>query len=413
LNDYSSLDVFSWNAVSFFAHRLSWHEIILLTTQFRLFNLAVTSSIHLLYPSIYTENIMPTIQWRPEVNALTAPQSYKMRFVPRNVIGTNELAAEIAAENPVYNQGLVKAMISAIMSKIQQNLIDGNQIILDEALSFSIGFTARLAAPDSPLPAMEEMLHVQIRALASFVKEIQNQAQLERLPMIEKVPIINTAEDTLLKLNDVLHSEGVVKLSGTNLFFKDATRDWECVVEGTRSGRTVQTRLGPVSATSLVFVPDIPEQDAPWNNEYTVSVTTRCTENGTLRTGTYRRRLRTLIAWDGMPPEGGVGILTGSAEMPYVTIESSTVTADEMLRIQAIFEPRDGNLRVNLLDMQEGGKAGVVVLVTGNGNYTLSGFAGSSVSTMMLTVHSYTALIELVRNGYSGRLVDVFDIRLT
>ncbi|MGR0481307.1 MAG: hypothetical protein ACTFAL_07885 [Candidatus Electronema sp. V4] len=41
---------------------------------------------------------MPTIQWRPAVNALTIPQSYKMLFVPRNTVGYSELAAEIAAE---------------------------------------------------------------------------------------------------------------------------------------------------------------------------------------------------------------------------------------------------------------------------------------------------------------------------
>lgn len=356
---------------------------------------------------------MPNIQWRPEINALTVPQSYKMRYVPHSVIGADELAAQIAATHPVYNQSLVKLMIEVIMQAIQQNLIDGNQILLADFLSISLGFTAKLDSPDSQLPKMDEMLNVQIRALSSFVKGIQNKAQLERLPMTQKVPIINMAEDTGLKLKDVLHNNGVVQVTGTNLFFEKAPRDWQCVLEGTRSGSTAQTRLGPVSATSLVFVPDIPPQDAPWNNEYTLSVTTRCTENGTLRTGTYGRRLRTPIAWDALPHEGGTGIFTGSAEVPYVTIESGTVAADEMLRIQAVFNPREAQLRFSLLDMHEGGKVGIAVTVTGNGNYTLSGFAGSSVSAVSLIVHSYNELTELVRHAYSGRLVDVVDIRLT
>lgn len=389
-------------------------KIISLTGQFALFKLAVYPVITLSCSSTFPKkNIMPTIQWRPEINALTVPQSYKMRFVPHSVIDTNALAAQIAATHPVYNQSLVKAMIEVIMQAIQQNLIDGNQIVLTEALSISLGFTAKLDSPESPLPKIEEMLNVQIRALASFVKEIQNKAQLERLPMTQKVPIINTTEDTSLKLKDVLHNEGIIQLTGTNLFFDKAPRDWQCLLEGTRNGSAVQTRLGPISATSLVFVPDIPLQDAPWNNEYTVSITTRYTENGTLRTGTYLRRLRTPIAWDGLPHEGGTGILTGSAVVPYVTIESGTVGADEMLRLQAVFDPRESQLRFSLLDMQEGGKVGVSVTVTANGNYTLSGFAGSSVSTMLLTVHSYSELIELVRHGYSGRLVEVVDIRLT
>ena len=40
---------------------------------------------------------MATIQWRPAVNALTTPSSYKMLFVPRNVVGTEELAALVAS----------------------------------------------------------------------------------------------------------------------------------------------------------------------------------------------------------------------------------------------------------------------------------------------------------------------------
>jgi hypothetical protein len=356
---------------------------------------------------------MATIQWRPEVNALTIPQSYKIRYLPRSTVGDKELAAEIAAENPNYNPALVKSVAIALMQKIQQNLINGNQISVADAFTFGLSFTGRLDEPDSPLPDINDMLHVKVQASQRFVKEVCHAAKLERMPMpIEKAPMIVAAEDTHLKLNDVLYAAGILKLTGTNLFTEEGKNDWECVIEGTRSGRAVQSRLGPISAGSIIVVPDIPEQDAPYNNEYTLSVSTRYTKNGTLRTGTYRRRLRSPIAWDGMPPEGGVGILTGSAELPYVTIASSTVTADEMLRIQAIFDPRDGYLRVNLLDMQEGGKAGVTVTVTGNGNYTLSSFAGSAVSTMMLTVHSYTELTELVRNYYSGRLVDVFDVRL-
>uniref|UniRef100_UPI0040574AE1 ACT domain-containing protein n=1 Tax=Candidatus Electronema sp. TaxID=2698783 RepID=UPI0040574AE1 len=39
---------------------------------------------------------MATIQWRPEVNALTTPQSYRILFVPRNVASREDIAADIA-----------------------------------------------------------------------------------------------------------------------------------------------------------------------------------------------------------------------------------------------------------------------------------------------------------------------------
>ena len=44
---------------------------------------------------------MATVQWRPEVNALTTPQSYRAIHVPRNVIGSDELAASIVKKHPL------------------------------------------------------------------------------------------------------------------------------------------------------------------------------------------------------------------------------------------------------------------------------------------------------------------------
>lgn len=355
---------------------------------------------------------MSSIEWRPEVNALTVPPSYKIRYLPKDTVSTDGLAAEIAEENPVYNQGLVKAVATAMMRKIQQNLIRGNQVTIDEFFTFGLSFTGRLEGPDDPLPEMDEMLHVQVHALAPFVKEIRHQAQMERMPMVEKAPVINTAEDTRLKLDDVLYAEGMVQLTGTNLFSDEALAGWECVIEGTRSGRTVQSQLGPVSATSVLFVPDIPAQDAPYNNEYTISVSARYTENGSLRTGTYRRRLRSPLLVDDLDAEGGIGILTDTANLPYAAITGGAVSADEMLRIQAVFDPHNAHLLLRLIDMHEDGKTGAEVMVTANGVYTLNGFAGSAVTSLQITLDAYTELVELVRHGYSGRLVDILDIRL-
>ncbi|MGX9727161.1 MAG: hypothetical protein ACTFAK_07535 [Candidatus Electronema sp. VV] len=42
---------------------------------------------------------MPAIHWKPEVNALTVPQSYKMRFVPNNDLGTDDIAAGMASSS--------------------------------------------------------------------------------------------------------------------------------------------------------------------------------------------------------------------------------------------------------------------------------------------------------------------------
>ncbi|MCI5159810.1 MAG: hypothetical protein D3906_15560, partial [Candidatus Electrothrix sp. AUS1_2] len=62
------------------------------------------------------------------------------------------------------------------------------------------------------------------------------------------------------------------------------------------------------------------------------------------------------------------------------------------------------------LDMEEDGAAGDEVAVTANGAYTLPGFAGSAVGSLEIRVDHYLALWSMIRNDYSGRLVDVLDV---
>ena len=354
-----------------------------------------------------------SIQWRPEPNPLTTPPSYRIQAVPRNTAGYEEMAADISSAQPIYSPETISSLAPLIMKWIQQRLIGGDKVTLEEAFSFYISFTGKLDSPDAPLPEDDDMLQVNVRVSQPFVKEIRHQAKLERLPMTEKLPVITSTEDTKLKLADVLFAGGVLHLTGSNLNFDESKPDCGCVLEGTRSGRQKQSTYASVANSAILLVPDIPEQDAPWNNEYTVTLTTQYTEHGTLRSGTCRRKLRTLLSWDGLSHEGGTGVLTGSAEVPYVTLESGTIAADEMLRIQAVIDSRTGQLLLNLIDMEEGGKAGAAVTVTANGTYTLPGFSGSGVTSIVINVAMYSDLFSLMRNNYSGRLVDILDIRLT
>ena len=112
---------------------------------------------------------MATVQWRPEVNALTTPQSYTVRYLPRNTVGYDELAAEIVLENPNYNEALVKAIMVALTQKIQENLINGNQVTLENAFIYRLSFTARLNEIDEPLPKVENLVQVKISPSHPFV----------------------------------------------------------------------------------------------------------------------------------------------------------------------------------------------------------------------------------------------------
>jgi hypothetical protein len=355
---------------------------------------------------------MATIQYRLEPNPLTTPASYKLRFIPQGVAGYDDVAARLALKNPGLTAESAKATLMAGMEEIKLMLIEGMQVTLENACMFRPSFHARLDTPDSPLPPMDELLQISISATQPFVKDVQQAARIERLPPEEKAPVILSAADTALELNDVVNSAGVLRLSGSNLAFDKSRPDCGCVIEGTESGRTVQTQLASVSDTEILLVPHLPAQNDPWNNEYIVSISTRYTENGTLRTGTYGRRLRSPLTLTnfGHPNPQEVGILTGNAAAPYVKATAAQMSASERLRIQAVLDARSGQLLLSLLAMSEHGAAGDAVTVAANGNYTLPGFSGSAVSSLSVKVENYAGLVALLRSSYHGRMVDVLEV---
>ncbi len=353
---------------------------------------------------------MTTIQWRPEANFLTTPQSYWPRHIPRAIIGYDELAERIAARNPNYNEGLAKAFMLAMREEIREELLNGNQITLEGAFTCHLSFSARLNSPDDPLPPPEESLRVKLYASKRLVAEVRQAAQTEWLPVSEKLPVIGSAEDTVLELDDVLNPDGLLRLTGDDLSFDRHVEDIGCILEGTRNGRIVQSRYGTIANTELIVMPDIPAQPDPWNNEYRVLISTHYTEHGSLRTGTYRRMLRTPLA---VELGSGYGILSGSGNTPLVTVGNGTLSEESArVRIQALLDTRDSELHLNLLDMEENGEEGDAVTVSGNGAYILPGFGGSALTDLEVTVNRYTALIDLIRTTYTGRLVDILDVSM-
>ncbi|WP_417909233.1 hypothetical protein [Candidatus Electronema sp. PJ] len=351
------------------------------------------------------------IEWRPEVNALTTPQSYRLLFMPHGTVGDAKLIAEIAEANPNFNEEAVRTILNSRKELIQWHLINGEPVVEENAFTTTISLTGRLDNPDDPPPPLEECLQVRVYAAPAFIAAVRQAARLERLPMEKKLPLISAAKDTVLDLKDVLNPQGLLQLNGNNLYFdRKQAGAGECVLEGTAGGRTVQTRFGKIEDGEITIIPNIPSQPFPWNNEYKVSVSTRYSEHGTLRTGTYAQMLRTPLVIPTLDPGQETGILTGAEDTAYVTVTGGTASGEATLRIQVILDLQADCLRFNLLDMTEGGAAGAAITVTANGDITLQGFAGSPVTTLDIHVLEYAALKDMLRNTYNCRLVDVLVI---
>jgi hypothetical protein len=353
---------------------------------------------------------MGTVQYRVELNPLTKPASYRLRFLPKQTAGYDELAAAVAKDNGLTTEQ-AKAVLRSTVKNIQVMLCNGIQVTLEEAITFAPSFHARLDNPDDPLPPISELLRVSISATRPFIQYMQQNISLERVSTEEKAPSILSAADTSLELNNVLNPDGVLRLTGSNLAFNKSKPDCGCIIEGTRSGSEKQSQFAQISDTEILLVPHIPVPEDPWNNEYTLSISTQYTEHGSVRTGTYGRKLRSPMTVDlSAMGEQGLGILTGSAVIPYVSVMDCILSANERLRIQVEYNAQDDLLAFRLIDMQDGGAKGNMVPVTENGGYTLPGFAGSAVSSLQIEVNDYAALKTMIRNDYDGRLVDILDL---
>ncbi len=105
---------------------------------------------------------MATVQWCPEINALTTPQSYRPRYIPRNVVGYEELAAEIVQGHPTYNEDLVGTVMESLVEQIKEHLINGDQVTLTNAFTFRLSLNAIMDAPNDTLPPVEDILRVRV-----------------------------------------------------------------------------------------------------------------------------------------------------------------------------------------------------------------------------------------------------------
>lgn len=349
------------------------------------------------------------IQWRPEQNTVTTPTSYWARVIPKDSLGYAKLAERIVQKNPVCSVEQAESVLRTRDEAIQELISEGYQVSLENAFTYHPTITARLDAPDDPLPP-DATVNVQVYAARPFVETVRQTAKLERLPPQQKVPLIAGVEDTVLGLKDVLNPGGVLRLTGTDLLFDPKTSSGECVIEGTRAGRAAQSRFAMLSNTLILLVPEIPSQTQPWNNEYRISVSTRYTAHGSLRTGTYQRLLRTPLAVS--LTGGSSGILSGEETSPLARVTGGSLSgaASVRVRIQAVLNAQDGKLRLSLLDMSEGTAAGDAVRITHNGAYTVPGYAGSALTALEVTVDNHTALLKKIKEEYTGRLVDILDV---
>lgn len=352
---------------------------------------------------------MASILWKTEPNKLTNPASYRARQVARTTLDYTGVSSAISARNPQWTADLVESVLRQFREEVVIQLANGNAISLENFLKFAITIQARLTTPVSPLPPLATCLEVQASASTTLRDDVRNGASAERVSGTEKVPVILAVTDVTTGLQDVMIAGTSIRLNGTDMYFDNTIPGAECVIRGTRNGSIVQTNFGKRANAEIIVVADYLSQDHPHNNEYEIALTTRYTQNGNLRTGTYNKRLRTPLFIDlGALP---LGILSSNENNALVNVTNGAAPVAQRVRIQAIINAQDQVLRISLLDMIDGGVVGNSVVIDGDGVFEIPGYNGSTVTSLTLEVPNYNALYTLVHTVYNNRLVDILDVQ--
>lgn len=210
---------------------------------------------------------MATVQWRPDLNALTTPQSYWPRVMPKGTYGYAGVAERIARKYPLWSADLAESVLRAGDEEIMEII---SQVALEDAFTCHLSITARLAAPDDPLPQDKDIRQCPGLCLLALCRGRAAGGAAGKAAACAEGAGDRCGRGTVLKLNDVLNPLSVLRLTGTDLFFELGGSGAACLKAPAAAG-TVQSRFALISNTEILVVPEIPAQTDPWNNAYRVA----------------------------------------------------------------------------------------------------------------------------------------------
>jgi hypothetical protein len=349
---------------------------------------------------------MATIQWRPEGNLLTNPKSYKARIMPRVTMDYAAVAEAIAARNPNFSAVAVETILRELREEVRIQLNNGNAVVLKDFCSFKTTANVRLETPSSPMPPPGSSLMTTISASRTLRDDVRTGASYEKLPATEKAPVITSIVDTHYNLPDVITAFFIMDVVGSNLQIGPDIEGSKVTITGSRNGEYNPTVFPERKPSRILFSANQSSQTDPWNNEWQVSVTTRYTENGSLRTGTYNRYLRAplTISHSALPK----GCLSSGETAALANVTDNT--GNETIRICADVNAQDDILRFWLTGMTQDSAVGDAVIINANQAYTLTGFAGSAVTSLEVTTVNWEAIKTLVKTKYTNRMYDILNI---
>ena len=334
-------------------------------------------------------------------NLLTSPPSYTCRPNPKVVLDLDMVAQAINDRNPTIPIQAAKNVLEAFRDEIIAQLAEGNSVKIENFVSFVVTMPVKLASPTDSLPS--DPIDIKGKPSITFKEEVKQAATYARLGYTSKQPQVISASDTNTGLEYYVRNDFGCDVNGSNIGFNVAESDEGIFLTSEAGNQIKQTNISINDPSRLIFVPalDPAAQPAGGNSvEQILTVKTRYTANGTLRSTSFGRKLRTTNVIDSVAVEVGIFITGGAATAP-ATI--SSYTGGDVNRVLAKIRP-DNVLVVAAATLS--GDFGQELEVLANGDFILVG--GDNAITV--TVSDYATLYQTVID-YGRYVEEVCDLQ--
>ncbi len=332
-------------------------------------------------------------------NALTTPPSYGARPAPKQILGFDEIARQINIHNPTIPEATAKSVLEAFREEIVFQLAEGNTVNMKGFVSFVVSMKIRLENPTDPLPV--NPIDIKAKPSAPFKTAIRQAATYFRLPAVTKAPNIIAAIDTNTQIDGYVRNGFGSQVSGSNIGFNAAAADEGIFLLSPAGNSTQQTNLSLNNPSNLIFIPllDVAAGPAGANSvEQILTVKSRYTASGQLRSGTYGKPMRNV----NVVTDGAISVfVTGAAASGPATV-TSYVGAQVDARIVAQIKP-SGELTLSVGTLA--GVFGQELTVLANGAYVLTGLA-ADVEVTVSDLVTLTASV-LTYQRYMQEIVDL------
>jgi hypothetical protein len=250
-----------------------------------------------------------------------------------------------------------------------------------------------MAAPTDPMPTSG--LYINAKVSTPFLAQVKQMATYSREGYSDKAPGIVSAVDTNTQISGYVRPGYGLLVSGTQMAWTQTDTNQGIFLESAAGNKIRQTNITLATPSQAAIIPSLDPAAQPAGAasvEHVLSLVTKYTENGSLRTGVLGTPLRTTNV---ITDTNKKVFVIGADTVSGVTISAYT-GADADFRMQASIDPSTNLLKVKLGTLA--GVFGDVVTVSEATDYTLTGLA----SDVTLTVDDYDKFYDnvLARGRY-------------